>query len=145
MKTQRGSASLELALGVGLLLVPAALLVLSFGPWLERRTFVRLAAAEVARSVVMAGGDGSAGLQLLDDLAAGSGIAPDQVSGGLCAEPVSMVSASPWGCAPLVRGGTVTVTVGVEVPLLSTPFGEVGGLRIEHVQVEPVDLYRSLP
>ena len=93
----------------------------------------------------MAGGDGSAGLQLLDDLAAGSGIAPDQVSVGLCAEPVSMVSASPWGCAPLVRGGTVTVTVGVEVPLLSTPFGEVGGLRIEHVQVEPVDLYRSLP
>ncbi len=145
MTGARGSASFELALGVGLLLVPAALLVLSFGPWLERRTFVRLAAAEVARSVVMAEGDGTEGLGILDELAAGSGIDPGLVTVGLCGEARPRADVSVMGCAPLSRGGTVEVVVGVDVPLLSTPFGGVGGLHIEHVQVEPVDLYRSLP
>lgn len=145
MRSSRGSASLELALGVGLLLVPAALLVMSFGPWLERRTFVRVAAAEVARSVVMSGGDGEAGLKLLEELAVGNGVDPTQVTVGLCGPVVPLSDAPPSGCVPLARGGRVEVAVGVEVPVLVTPFGGVGGIRVEHLQLEAVDVYRSLP
>lgn len=145
MSGQRGSAPLELALGAGVLLIPAALLVLSFGPWLETRAFTRLAAGEAARAVVLGNGDGSAAA-LVWRMADGAGIDASRVRLGFCGgAPVSVTRVPVGGCAPLRRGGLVRVVVQVEVPLIRTPFGAVGGLRVQSAHAEPVDLYRSLP
>ena len=43
------------------------------------------------------------------------------------------------------RGSVVTAEVQVWVPLVATPWGEVGGLWVGASHSEPVDLYRSLP
>lgn len=131
---ERGTASLELALGMAVLVIPAVVTVLSFSPWLEARAFVRAAAAEGARAAVLAVGDPSAaGAALIADLGAGRGFESPiiEMCGGVPCE--------------LERGGFVTARVSVEVPLFSTPWGEVGGITVEGVHAEPVDAYRSLP
>ena len=45
---ESGHGAVEFALGVGLLLLPVAILVLGFGPWSERRVLAEAAAAEAA-------------------------------------------------------------------------------------------------
>ena len=45
-----GTAAIELVVGVALIMVPMAMIVLSFAPLLEARTFVRLASSELAPS-----------------------------------------------------------------------------------------------
>lgn len=132
--SQRGSASLELALGVALLVIPALVAVLSFSPWLEARSFVRSAASEGARAAVLAAGDPtSAGAVLIEDLAAGRGY--ETVA-------IEMCGGSP---CDLERGQYVTVRVSIDVPLVVTPWGDVGGVTVEGWHAEPVDAYRSLP
>lgn len=132
--SQRGSAALELALGMGFMVIPALVVVLSFSPWLEARAFVRTAAAEGARAAVLAAGDPtSAGVALVADLAAGRGFEAVEVE--MC------------GGAPCVleRGTFVTAHVSLQVPVISTPWGDVGGIEVEGFHAEPVDAYRSLP
>ena len=51
---------MELALGLMLLVVPVAIVVLSIAPVFEHRNFVRRAAAEAARTMVLSTGDPSA-------------------------------------------------------------------------------------
>lgn len=132
--TERGTASIELALGTALLVIPAVVAVLSFAPWLEARAFVRAAAAEAARSAVLATGDpAQAGAGVVGDLAASRGV-----------EGVSVEMCGGTACV-LERGGYVSASVSVVIPLVSTPWGEVGGITVEAVHSEPVDLYRSLP
>jgi hypothetical protein len=132
--TERGSASLELALGVAVLVVPAVVAVVSFAPWLEARAFVRAAAAEAARAAVLAPTDpGAAGARAVSDMAAGrdmGGVSVTMCGGGVCL---------------IERGETVAATVTVEIPLVATPWGSVGGITVEASHSEPVDLYRSLP
>lgn len=129
-----GNASLELALGMGMLVIPAVVAVLSFSPWLEARAFVRSAAAEGARAAVLAEGDPvAAGAALVSDMAVGRGY--DDVTVEMCG----------GGPCSLERGGYVTVRVATHVALVSTPWGEVGGVTVEAVHAEPVDAYRSLP
>lgn len=131
--TDKGSAPLELALGIGLLVIPALVAVLSFAPWLEARAFVRAAAAEGARAAVLAGGEPtSAGVAFVTDLASNRGY------------DVSVEMCGGGGCI-LERGSYVTARVTVDVPLLATPWGDVGGVTVEGFHAEPVDLYRSLP
>lgn len=131
---QRGSASLELALGMGLLVIPAVIAVLSFAPWLEARAFVRAAAAEGARAAVLAAAEPSAvGTAVIAEMAAGRGY--EAVS-------IQMCGGSP--CV-LVRGAYVTAAVMVDVPLVATPWGDVGGVTVRGSHAEPVDAYRSLP
>lgn len=130
---EQGSASLELALGMGLLIFPAVVAVLAFSPWLEAREFVRSAAAEGARAAVLASGDpAAAGAGLVGDLAAGRGY--DVVEIEMCG----------GGPCVLERGEFVTVRVAMEVPVVSTPWGGVGGVTVEAFHSEPVDAYRSL-
>ena len=82
---------MEMALGVGLLMVPVAMLVMSFGPGLERRSFVRLAAAEASRAVVISDGDVSTALVQVSAMAFNHGYRPAEVSVGLCgAEPAPL-------------------------------------------------------
>lgn len=132
--TERGSAPLELALGMGLLVLPAVVAVLAFSPWLEARSFVRSAAAEGARAAVLTSGEPAAtAAALVANMASGRGY--EDVSVEMC------------GGAPCVRrrGGYVTARVWMEVPLVSTPWGDVGGVAVEGIHAEPVDAYRSLP
>lgn len=131
---ERAGASVELALGMALIVIPAVVAVLSFSPWLEARAFVRTAAAEGARAAVLAGDDAaSAGATLIADLAASRRI--DVVTVELCG----------GGSCELERGGFVTARVTVDVPLVSTPWGDVGGITVVGRHAEPVDAYRSLP
>ncbi|MFO7293041.1 MAG: hypothetical protein FWJ92_04245 [Actinomycetes bacterium] len=131
--TQRGSAAIELALGIGLLVLPAVIVVLAFSPWLEARAFVRTAAAEAARAAVLA-----------DGVPAGTGeavVAPMARARGYDA---SVVMCGGNQCS-LDRGAYITAEVTVHVPLIDTPWGGIGGLAVTAFHAEPVDVYRSLP
>lgn len=150
---------MELALGALLILVPTAMLVLSFGPWLDRRSFVEMAAREVARAYVLS--DGTEGGALLEAMAETHGVGSVRL--GLCgADPIPVSDLNPNGavaCPPLeevadvgVDGGGVSVVVEADVPLFPLPFRDdsgnrvaVGGLTVIGSHIEYVDLYRSFP
>lgn len=132
--SERASASIELALGIVALVLPAAIVVLSLAPWLEARSFVRAAAAEGARAAVLATGDPAVSAhRLISELAAARHYREVEVV--LCG----------GGPCRLERGAVITVEVTVEVPLVTTPWGGVGGLNVNGFHAEPVDVYRSLP
>lgn len=141
--SDRGHAAVEFALAVGVLLLPVALAVLSFGPWLEHRVVARAAAAEAARAAVV-DLDHSAGAALAVSVITGHGLEVGSARLGWCgASPAAIVS--PAGSCPLTRGSITEATVQLWVPLLNTPWGPVGGLWATASHSEPVDLYRSLP
>lgn len=143
--SERGTASLELALGVAVLVVPALVAVVSFGPWLEARAFARAAAAEGARVAVLASVEPAVeGAAVVGEMARQRGFDNGDVRVGMCGAPPALTGSSGGTCA-LVRGGEVVVTVIVEVPLISTPWGDVGGVEIHATHAESVDAYRSLP
>jgi Flp pilus assembly protein TadG len=149
MRSQRGATPLELALGIMLLLFPMAMLVLSLGPWMEHRLYVRTAAAEAARVLVLAEGETEAELLALDLIsrtAANFGIDAQSVSVGFCgAAPAPLLSSGSGRCTPLQRGAMASVTVVSLVPAVVTPLAEVGGWTVEVSHTEAVDLYRSRP
>ncbi len=140
--TDRGHAAVELALAVGVLLLPVALVITAFGPWSEQRVEAKAMAAEGARAAV---------LQL--DLAAGQaqisadteslGIDRSHVRVGWCGASPSAMDA-PAGSCSLTRGSVVSLTIEVWTPLVTTPWGPVGGLWVTADHTEPIDLYRSL-
>jgi hypothetical protein len=137
----RGHAAVELGMAVGLLLLPVAIAVLAFGPWSERRVLAEAAAAEAARAAVIHL-DVLPGTSVVYEMAANHGLGPDLVRLAWCGE-------TPTGQAgeacSFERGSTITAEVEVWVPLVATPWGEVGGLWVGATHAEPVDLYRSLP
>lgn len=141
--SDRGHAVVELGLAVGLLLLPVALAVLAFGPWSERRVFAEAAAAEAARAAVIHL-DTSSGAVVVADMAANHGLDPHLVRLGWCGAPPVEVAGDPGSCS-FERGARVAAEVEVWVPLVATPWGEVGGLWTGASHSEPVDLYRSLP
>lgn len=130
-----GSVPIEFALGVGLLLLPVAVLVLTFPTWAERQSLARLAAQEAARTVVLATdpADGyQAATALAHRIAANHG-APDAIT------------AVTYGGAP-VRGGSITATVTVAIPLPGLPpFDLLPAPAWTTSHTEPIDPYRSLP
>jgi hypothetical protein len=134
----RGHAAVELGLAVGLLLLPVAIAILAFGPWSERRVLAEAAAAEAARAAVIYL-DVSPGTSVVYQIAANHGLGPDLVRLGWCGGTGEEI-----GCS-FDRGSTVSARVEVWVPLVATPWGEVGGLWVSATHSEPVDLYRSLP
>lgn len=134
--SEQGSAALELALGIGGLVIPAVIAVLSFAPWLEARAFVRSASAEAARAAVLAAEDpASVAAEVVAGMASARGYSADAIDLSLCGGEECR----------LERGGVVTVRVAIEIPLVSTPWGGVGGLAVAGFHAEPVDAYRSLP
>jgi hypothetical protein len=139
---ERGHAAAELGLAVGLLLLPAALAVLAFGPWSERRGFAEAAAAEAARAAVIHL-DLSAGEAVVLEMAGNHGLS-DLVRLGWCGQAPSATHGGDGPCS-FDRGSTISANVEVWVPVISTPWGEVGGVWVGAVHSEPVDLYRSLP
>jgi Flp pilus assembly protein TadG len=141
--SDRGHAAVELGLAVGVLLLPAALAVLAFGPWSERRVFAEAAAAEAARAAVIEL-DSSAGTQVVMEMTANQGLSNDLVRLDWCGADGSGPAAVSDTCS-FDRGSVVTAEVQVWVPLIATPWGDVGGLWVGASHSEPVDLYRSLP
>lgn len=140
MGRESGHAAIELALGVGLLLVPAAIVVLGFGPWSERAVFAEAAAAEASRAAVLALGVDS-GTSVLREMADNYGLGDGDVRVGWCG---SVPVAGGAGVCGFARGAAVTAEVQVWVPGVQTPWGSIGGVWISRSHSEIVDLYRSL-
>lgn len=136
-----GHAGIELALGIGLLMIPAALVVLGFGPWLERSVLAEAAAAEASRAAVITTSV-DAGTAVAAEMGNNYGLTDDQIRVGWCG---ALPTESGNGSCQFDRGSSVEATVEVWVPLVNTPWGSMGGLWVERSHIENVDLYRSFP
>ena len=62
----RGTAAIELVLGVTLILIPMAMVVLSLAPLLETRTFIRQAAADTPGQIASGVTDEARALDALE-------------------------------------------------------------------------------
>jgi hypothetical protein len=133
VRGQRGSVPIEFALGVGVLVLPVALLVLTLPGWVERQMVARLAAQQAARLVVLEGeADVAAVARLVDGIAANHGVPAGDVAVEVAPSP-----------AP---GAVVTAAVTVRVPVAVVPgFGPAGGFTLRAAHSVRVDDYRSLP
>lgn len=143
MKRDSGHAAVELVLAVGVVILPAALLVLSLGPWLEQRVTARAVAAEAARAAAL-DLDLTAGANVAMQLTISRGVSVERARLGWCGAAPSQIDA-PSGSCSLARGSVVTAGVELWVPLVTTPWGPIGGLWTGAIHSEPVDLYRSIP
>ena len=129
-----GYVSLELVLGLALLVLPIALIVLSLPTWLARQNLARLAAQQAARTGVIAAspeqGAAEAGM-----VVAGAGL-----------DPAADLRLSWEPGSSFARGGLVTARVTIESPAISIPFlGTVGSFPLTATFSERVDQYRSEP
>ena len=130
-----GYVAAELALGVGLLVFPVAMLVLTLPTWSERQSAARSIAREAARTVAVAGiCDAGVARDVGATMSENLGVAGNQVDVAL-------------DCAPgqrLRRGGEVTASVTVAMPAVDIPgIGAVGAWSWTTEHREPVDQYRS--
>jgi hypothetical protein len=132
---ERGYVAGELALGIGLLVFPVALLVLTLPSWSERQTTARSIAREVSKVAAVAGVcDRGRAVETGQDMARNLGLAPSDIDVQL-------------DCAPgerLQRGGSVRASVTVAVPAVTFPgIGSVGAWSWTAHHSEPIDQYRS--
>jgi hypothetical protein len=130
-----GYVAAELALGVGLLVFPVALLVLTLPTWSERQTTARAIAREVSRVVAVAGVcDRGRAAETGRDMARNLGLVPSDVD--------VQLDCVPGGRLP--RGGSVRASATVAVPAVTFPgIGNVGAWSWTAHHSEPVDQYRS--
>lgn len=141
---RRGSSSVELVLGVGLILIPLALVSLSFGPLLQRMVFVRIAAAEAARELVITDGSEERAMGLVREIALNHDLAPAGVKVGFCDGPTAPATSPPRSsCGRPAKGALLKVAIAVRAPAFLTPYGEVGEITVEASHTEMVGLYRS--
>ena len=129
-----GYVSLELVLGLALLVLPIALIGLTLPTWLARQNLARLAAQQAARTGVIADSpeQGAA--------AAGTVVA----DAGL--DPARDLRVAWDPASSFARGGLVKVNVTVESPAIDIPFlGRFGSFPLTASFSERVDLYRSGP
>jgi hypothetical protein len=137
---ERGVVAVELALSVLVLLVPVAILVLSFAPLLERRTLARSLAVEIARSIVISDGQVGPGLERMLWQAEVSGVGPEEVRVAVCGDQLREVVDVTGRCS--IVGPTVEVSVEVAVEPNLLPGGP---MSVTYTHREPVDPYRSRP
>lgn len=136
---EKGTAAIELSLGILVLVIPVALLVLSFGPTLERRVLARSLATETARIIVHADGDVSVRERdRLVGIVRAAGVDPGSVRVGACESILRAVSEMD-GCR-LEGRAEVSVTVEVAVQPQLLPGGPAG---VSYTHTEPLDPYRS--
>jgi hypothetical protein len=132
---ERGYVAGELAIGVGLLVFPVALLVLTLPTWSERQTTARSVAREVARVVAVAGVcDRQRALETSHTMARNLGLPPTDLDVQLDCVPG----------ARLPRGESVRASVTVAVPAVDLPgIGGVGAWSWTAHHRELIDQYRS--
>ena len=145
----RGTAAIELVLGLTLILIPMAMVVLSFAPLLEARTFIRQAAADTARQIASGVTEEARALDALEVVAVNNGVDPARLWISLCGgarSPLMSEAASTCvnGDAVLERGQYVTVEIVVEVDVVPI-FVHGITVKTSHRHAELVDLYRSIP
>ena len=129
-----GSAPLSLVLGLGLLVIPVLLLVLSIPTWEARTVDARDAAATAARVLVTA-----------DNWSDGVSAANQAVSEIGSSDRLSSSDMTAVYDGSLTRGSTVTVDVTVVIPATEIPLiGAVGSVHYTATSSELVDEYRSL-
>ncbi|HEU5003222.1 MAG TPA: hypothetical protein VFW71_10655 [Actinomycetota bacterium] len=130
---EEGFVTLELVLGLVVLILPIMLLVLTLPTWFARQNIARLAAQEAARTAVL-------------DSSLGQGTSAAQQIGanyGLASGDMAVSFAPSSGLQP---GDSVTSQVTVRMPAVTIPgLGSVGGFSWTAVFSEQVDLYRSAP
>jgi hypothetical protein len=135
-RRQAGFIAIELAIGVGLLLFPVAMLVLTLPTWSERQTAARSIARETARVAAVTGEcDEAAAQRLALTMASNLDLPTSSV----------LVELDCVAGSPLPRGGAVTSRVTARMPAVAIPgIGGVGEWSWTVVHHEPVDQYRSL-
>jgi hypothetical protein len=134
---ESGFVATEFALGVGVLLLPVVVVVLTIPTWSERQTTARAIAREVGRAVAREGlCNDAVAADLADIMAMNLGLARADLEVGLdCASG-----------APLAPGDEVQVSVTVQMPAVRLPaIGSVGAWSWTARHRQPVDLYGSLP
>ncbi len=146
---QQGTAAIELVVGVALLMVPMAMVVLSFAPLLEARTFVRLASAELARTVAITDGDEMTAYRSIREMAVNNGLDPARIDVALCGGGESSLADEPRSTCTnldglLERGTYVSVFIRVEVDVIPL-FTESLAMSTGYEHAEFVDRYRSIP
>ena len=132
--SERGTATpLSLVLGLGLIVMPVLVLVLTLPTWEQRTVDAQDAARNGARALVMADDwdDGVAAAdQTVDEIVSSDGLVAGDVSLRLAGS--------------LAPGATVTASVTVLVPAGNFPgLGFIGTLHYTASSTEHVDAYRG--
>jgi hypothetical protein len=148
-RRESGYAAIELGLAVGLLLLPLAVLVLTFSTWFERQSLARVGAREAARTVVLstdAAGAGPLGAAVVSEVARNHGLAPSEVS--VCFAVHGAAERPPRSCGrlgPVGRHAAVTAYVSVRIPALDVPLLSAIAPEITYTarHTERFDAYRS--
>lgn len=132
---ESGFVATEFAFGVAVLVVPVALLVLTFPRWSERQATARVIGREVARRAVRDGAcDRGAAGALAATMARNLGVPPADVS-------VELACVDGAGLAP---GTDVDAIVTITMPAVQMPgVGAVGAWSWTVRHREPVDRYVS--
>ena len=130
---EAGFVATELVLGIGLLVVPVALLVLTLPRWSERQVTARVISREVARRLAREGVCDLAGSRALGaTMARNLGVPGEQVS----------VDVSCAAGAALAPGSDVEARVTVTMPAVNLPgIGAVGAWSWTARHREPIDRY----
>lgn len=128
-----GTATLELSLGLAVLVLPLLMAVAMLPQWLQRESVTAMAAREAARAFVLAGETGQAFREA------------DAVARRIAAQHgIEARDFSVQVSGRLARGAAATVTARVRVPLMRVPLlGRFGGFTITRRHQEIVDPYRS--
>ena len=136
LRGRAGYLAIELALAMGLLVLPVAGLVVTLPTWAERQSVARVVAREVARDTALAGVcDVAVAAARAASTTQGLGLPPGDVTVVLDCEPGEQ----------LPRGGTVTASATVVMPALAIPgIGGVDLWRWTTGNRQPVDPFRSL-
>jgi hypothetical protein len=136
MTAERGFVATEFVLGIGLLLFPVALMVLTLPTWSERQTTARAMAREAGRSVARTG-------VCRPDLAAD---VVHTMARNLGLDGGDVIVRLDCADGLLPPGGEVEVSVTVRMPAVHIPgFGSVGEWSWTAFHREPVDRYGSSP
>lgn len=146
-RDEDGFTAVEWSVGLGVIVVPVAILVLTIGTWGERTSMARLIAQETAREVVLAD-TWDAGITdaqaLAREIAANHGMAADSWCEG---DGCLSVEISGLLGDDLIRGNEVQVTVNVPIPAVAIPFIPEEWTETVYTadHGERVDDYRSFP
>ena len=135
--SERGFIATELAMGLGLLVFPVALLVLTLPGWSERQATARVISREVARRIAREGVcDRAAARALGATMARNLGVPADGFD----------VDVTCPGGAELTPGADVEARVTVQMPAVNIPgIGAVGAWSWTARHREPVDRYGAAP
>ena len=144
MSRERGSAPIELVAGTAFILVPVALLVLSFAPWLVVRSSLRSLASGVVRQLVLADGATAGAAAAILAETEEIGLDPSGVGVGFCSGSVVPLASIPDPvCGDVEPGQPITVVIEAELPVVVG--SRLGPVTVVVMQAAMVDRYGGRP